>query len=233
MNFMASWRSALIIVAGLWLCLAGPVSAQESDAGAASATSSDTTVNTESTADAPTVPNKPVKLHVKKPSAAQTHQSSKVASKLINGRRTDDALASSPDDGSSSSIPATVSNAKAQLGAAGGSVTDNALKAMSEQADDTLKSVNPSDPATSPAAPSTANGGVVASNQLNDVDRSLSQDTAPAPTLSMMVPQTPTYTMSTTSNVDSTWGRTSLIGKVFVALGGLLTLASAARMFIA
>jgi hypothetical protein len=224
MNFMASGRSALIIVAGLWLCLAGPVSAQESDAGAANATSSDTTA-TESTADAPAVPNKPVKPHVKKPAAAQTHQSSKAASKPSGGKKTDDALAS-PDD--ASSIPAAVSNAKAQLGS-GSSAADNALKRMSEQAEDTLKVVSPSDPAAPPSAASTANS-VVAPDQLNDVDRSLSQDAAPAPTLSMMVPQTPTYS---TSNVDSTWGRTSLIGKVFVALGGLLTLASAARMFIA
>jgi hypothetical protein len=173
------------------------------------------------------VPNKPVKHHAKKPALAQSHQPGKVASKALNGRKTDDAQAS-PDDASSSSIPASVSNAKAQLGA--GSAADNALKMMSEQAEDTLKAVSPSDPAPAPAAASTANGEVAAPDQLNDVDRSLSQETAPAPTLSMMVPQTPTYAAS---NVDSTWGRTSLIGKVFVALGGLLTLASAARMFIA
>jgi hypothetical protein len=35
------------------------------------------------------------------------------------------------------------------------------------------------------------------------------------------------------SNESSTWDQTSLIGKIFIAFGGLLTLASAARMFMA
>jgi hypothetical protein len=35
------------------------------------------------------------------------------------------------------------------------------------------------------------------------------------------------------SSSDSTWDQTSLIGKIFIAFGGLLTLASAARMFMA
>jgi hypothetical protein len=32
---------------------------------------------------------------------------------------------------------------------------------------------------------------------------------------------------------SSTWDQTSLIGKIFIGFGALLTLASAARMFIA
>ena len=35
------------------------------------------------------------------------------------------------------------------------------------------------------------------------------------------------------STDDSAWSQTSLIGKIFIAFGGLLTLASAARMFMA
>lgn len=38
---------------------------------------------------------------------------------------------------------------------------------------------------------------------------------------------------SSHDDVGDTWDRTSLIGKIFVAFGGLLTLASAARMFMA
>ena len=128
-----------------------------------------------------------------------------------------------------SGFPSSVSNAKAQFGAGGSSLADSALKTMSTQAENMLETAKQVDPATAPAERSVTKGALVAPDQVNDVDRTVSQDTAPAPTLSMMVPQTPT----TISNVDSTWGRTSLIGKVFVALGGLLTLASAARMFIA
>ena len=35
------------------------------------------------------------------------------------------------------------------------------------------------------------------------------------------------------SSSKSPWDQTSLIGKIFIAFGGLLTLASAARMFMA
>jgi hypothetical protein len=225
MNFMASGRSALIIIAGLWLCLAGPTSAQQTDQDATANTASDP--NTEGPADAPAVQNKPVKPRAKKPATAQSHQPAKVASKPSNARKADDAQASQ-DDPSSSSISPTVSNAKAQLGA-GGSLADSALKTMSTQAENMLKTATQGDPANPPADASAANREAVSADQLNDVDRTLSQDRAPAPTLSMAVAPT----LSAASNVDSTWGRTSLIGKVFVALGGLLTLASAARMFIA
>jgi hypothetical protein len=34
-------------------------------------------------------------------------------------------------------------------------------------------------------------------------------------------------------NEPSTWDQTSLIGKIFIAFGALLTMASAARMFMA
>jgi hypothetical protein len=36
-----------------------------------------------------------------------------------------------------------------------------------------------------------------------------------------------------TASDNSTWNHTSLIGKIFIAFGGLLTLGSAARMFMA
>ena len=35
------------------------------------------------------------------------------------------------------------------------------------------------------------------------------------------------------ANDGSTWDETSLIGKIFIAFGALLTMASAARMFMA
>ena len=39
--------------------------------------------------------------------------------------------------------------------------------------------------------------------------------------------------MASRSDESSTWDQTSLIGKIFIAFGALLTLASAARMFMA
>jgi hypothetical protein len=222
MNFVASGRLALIILAGLWLCLAGPTGAQESDQDATANTASDASTNTES-ADAPVAPNRPVKRPAKKPVAAQSRQPAKLASKPSNAKKADDAQGSQ-DDPSSPSISPSVSNAKAQFGA-GGSLADNAPKSMSAPAENLQKTARQSDPTDASAA----NTETVSADQLNAVDRTLSQDRALAPPVVMAMVPTP----SAASNVDSTWGRTSLIGKVFVALGGLLTLASAARMFIA
>jgi hypothetical protein len=210
MNFMASGRSALIITAGLLLCLAGPVGAQQSDQDATANATSDATAD--NPADAPVVPAKPAKPRAKK--AAAAHQPAKMAAKP---KKADDA-----DD--NYGFPPSVSNAKAQFGAAG-NLADNASRSMSPPAEGVLNTARQGDSADPPVASS----GSAAPDQVSDADRSASQDTAPAPTLSMAVAPTP----YTASSVDSTWGRTSLIGKVFVAVGGLLTLASAARMFIA
>jgi hypothetical protein len=39
--------------------------------------------------------------------------------------------------------------------------------------------------------------------------------------------------MAASSSESSTWDQTSLIGKIFIGFGALLTMASAARMFMA
>ena len=75
---------------------------------------------------------------------------------------------------------------------------------------------------------------LVAADQLNDVDRALSEakseeKPARAPTVAMAMAQAP----AAVSSSNSTWDQTSLIGKIFIAFGALLTLASAARMFMA
>jgi hypothetical protein len=74
---------------------------------------------------------------------------------------------------------------------------------------------------------------VVAADQLNDVDRALHDSKEPAAnqtTASTDVPATPAMASGRDS---STWDQTSLIGKIFIAFGTLLTMASAARMFMA
>lgn len=88
------------------------------------------------------------------------------------------------------------------------------------------------------AAPATAvdqmpaddDSQVVESDQLNELDRAAASDQKPATKILRPVSQT-THVVSAGS--DDAWGQTSLIGKIFIGFGGLLTLASAARMFIA
>ena len=91
---------------------------------------------------------------------------------------------------------------------------------------------NPAD--TQPAAESQ----VVAADQLNDVDRALHEGNAPAAPLAMASAEPPVRRGargggSAASSSDSTWDKTSLIGKIFIGFGALLTMASAARMFMA
>jgi hypothetical protein len=222
MDMKASGRSALIITAGLWMCFAGPMRATESDARA-----SDSTAKTESTAGAPVALNKFAK-HRSKKQAAVSRKSEKVAAKPADAKKADEAE-TAQDAAAAPNIPPSVANANAQL-QAGDTPADNALKIAAVQADNALKTAKQNDQAQNDQAKaSAANAEMVSADQLNEVDRSLSDDKAPAPTLSMAVAQTP----AVARNSDSSWDQASLIGKVFIAFGGLLTFASAARMFMA
>jgi hypothetical protein len=231
MQFMANGRSALIIIAGLWLCLAGPAGAQQAEPDGTANTASDP--NTESATDAPMVLGKPVKHRAKKAVAAQSPQPAKLAAKpAIGSKKTDDAQPSR-DDPPAGSIPSSVSNAKAQFGA-GGMPGDGASRTMSPQPDNMSRMARPINPADASAAnPDDSASASQPGDQPSDGDRTVSPGSPsrerPPAVLATAAMQTP----YSASNVDSTWGRTSLIGKIFVALGGLLTLASAARMFIA
>jgi hypothetical protein len=88
-------------------------------------------------------------------------------------------------------------------------------------------------PAQSVAQP--ADGQVIAGDQLNDTDRALREETPPAQPMAVASndAQVARAASETAGNDHSLWDETSLIGKVFIAFGTLLTIASAARMFMA
>jgi hypothetical protein len=240
MNIKASGRSALIIAAGFWICVSGPLQAAEDADGGVAA------YKTETAAGPPVTLNKFAKKsrHWKRASSQRksvtvaardsTERAKTSEKKISEKKKTLEADAALNDD--SSALPPTVANANAQLASADGSA--DSATALSSQARDRLQvmAANQSDPqAPSPAA----NTELVAADQLNDVDRALSEnandkDKAASATLAMAVAQAPAQTQAAiVSNDDSAWGQTSLIGKIFIAFGGLLTLASAARMFMA
>ncbi|WP_253710230.1 hypothetical protein [Bradyrhizobium sp. WD16] len=83
-------------------------------------------------------------------------------------------------------------------------------------------------PPAEAAAPA-ADGNIVASDELNDLDKAAVAD-KPAPRVLRPVSDS---VQSASAPGEDVWGHTSLIGKIFIALGSVLTLASAARMFIA
>jgi hypothetical protein len=69
---------------------------------------------------------------------------------------------------------------------------------------------------------------MVAADQLNDADRTL-QEGSSTPAAAPSSPPAPATTMTGESTALD---KTSLIGKIFIGFGALLTMASAARMFI-
>ena len=77
---------------------------------------------------------------------------------------------------------------------------------------------------------------VVASDQLNDVDRALQETPPKQQTVAHGLGRDPPRPRPCTGRqptTAATWDQTSLIGKIFIAFGALLTMASAARMFMA
>jgi hypothetical protein len=77
-----------------------------------------------------------------------------------------------------------------------------------------------------------------APDQLNDSDRALRDNTTPATSTpaasnSNEAPAARSAPVMAASGEHSVWDETSLIGKIFIGFGALLTIASAARMFMA
>jgi hypothetical protein len=213
MTIKAIGRSALILATGLFVCFAGP---SQTEAGVDNAAAS----SKSEAAGAPVALNKYARHGSRHWKKYAHHRSSKVALKSATDKKADAA-----DDGSNSSkIPPSVANANAQLTSAD-TPTGN-TKAMSARANDILQAA-PDKPADAqPAAASQ----VVSADQFNDVDRALHESTPPAPTLAMASAVAP---VMANSNEPSVWDKTSLIGKIFIGFGALLTMASAARMFMA
>ena len=232
MMIKASGRAALILAAGLFVCFAGPSQAAAGANDAAASSKSD------AAAGAPVALNKYAKHGAHHWKKLAHRKSGKVALKSSADKKaaTTDAAADEGDNSSaipSSEIPPSVANANAQLATA--DAPTGSAKAMSARAASIVQAT-PDSPADTQATADTTqnsnNSQVVAADQLNDVDRSLHANSAPATTLAMASADAPAAT-ATTSNESSTWDQTSLIGKIFIGFGALLTMASAARMFMA
>jgi hypothetical protein len=222
MTIKASGRSALIIVAGIWACFAGPLQAADDvDNMTASVSKQESKATGE-----------PIELKKYTKSRHAQRKSSKTALKSTTDKKTTGADAAGNSGGSSPAIPSSVANANAQLASA--DTPSGSARAMSARANNILLAA-----AESPAEPqSAADAQVVAADQLNDLDRALEESKPalqesrpPAATLAMV--RAPAAPVMAKGDDSSTWDQTSLIGKIFIAFGALLTVASAARMFIA
>jgi hypothetical protein len=246
MTIKASGRSlsilpVWILAIGLFVCFARPLpaAAGADDNGVAAQTDSQS-ANAEP--DGPAA--EPVKHHKRARHASRHHKSGNVALKSSPARK-NDATDGAENADISTAIPPSVANANAELATA--DTPDGNAKAMTARANDMLQMAAqdnvPQAAAEKPAdAPPAAETQVLPPDQLNDVDRTLpaSAASAPAPATpsadapaqAMAAADSPDEAAVTNSDDSSSVDRTSLIGKIFMACGGVLTLASAVRMFI-
>jgi hypothetical protein len=129
------------------------------------------------------------------------------------------------DASGASELPVSVVNANARMRS---DVTDNTARAMTARANALLTT---DQPAEAQGAVTTIQ--VVEADQLNEADKTLQEPTPPSQTTVAVAPTKPVATAKIVAPETSTWDQTSLIGKIFIAFGALLTIASAARMFMA
>ena len=224
MTIKTSARPVLILATGLLVCFAGlsPVAAGADDKAVADSKSA----GTESGRGAEEFVA--VKKYAKHGSRHwkrhANRNSGKVALKSSPARKADATEVAAADGGVSTTISPSVANANAQLASA--DTPDGNARAMSARASDILQAAadKPVD-AQQPAV----EAPVVPPDALNDIDRTLPASDPPAPTMATAAADAPAVE---SRDESSSSDRTSLIGKIFMACGGLLTLASAARMFM-
>ena len=213
MTIKASGRSALIVAAGLFVCFAGPLPAgAASDSAAAS--KSDSATSAKSIRHGARHWKRVA--HRKYSRVAKSSETSKASEKVADAA-----------DSSAAAIPASVANANAQMTST--SALADSVSAMTDKANTVLLAS-----ADKPADAQAPADAVVASDQLNDVDKAL-QETPPKQQTVALAVVRPTATSPVKAAADDSnaWDQTSLIGKIFIAFGALLTMASAARMFMA
>ncbi|WP_028348954.1 hypothetical protein [Bradyrhizobium murdochi] len=225
MTIRASAGSAFILAAGLLLGFAAPSPATAAGADDAAVSKPESATSEKSARQG--------SRSLKKRS--DHRKSTRAASKSVENKQPEEKQVADASGGTPPGMPEWLANANAQMTAAD-APADSAKgmsAAMSEKANTVLQTA-----ADKPAdAEAPADATVVASDELNDVDRAL-QATPAEGSATQTVAMASTKPASeasdqAVSNESSTLDKTSLIGKIFIAFGALLTVASAARMFMA
>jgi sRNA-binding protein len=216
MTSKASGRAALLLATGIWMGLgAASQAATATDGTTAAATTS---------------------RHSSHHSRKYAHRkAAKVADQSAADKKAVEASADNSENtapAQSSQMPAAVANANAQLASPDAQPTGN-IQALTDRANNIVQGTPANTAATGTGAP------VLAADQLNDVDRALQEATPATRPVALASAEDPAaaapppvVTASPHSD-SSTWDQTSLIGKIFIGFGALLTMASAARMFMA
>ena len=210
MTTKPSGRSALILISGLFVCLAGPSPAATGAENAATGSKSET---------ASALPQHA--KHVSRHRKSYAHR--KPIEVAPESSIANNAVAADDSD-KSSAIPPSVADANAQMASA--DTPAGSAMAMSVRANDILANLANVQLATETQ--------VVAADQLNEVDRALQESSpAAAAMASADAPVAAAAPVMAGNGANSAWDETSLIGKIFIGFGALLTMASAVRMFMA
>jgi len=222
MTIKTSARPVLILVAGLFACFASPspVAAGVDDKAVADSKSASSESNR--AAEEFVAVKKYVKRGSRHWKRHAHRKSGKVALTSSPAKKADATDVAAAADGVSTAIPPSVANANAQLVST--DRPDGNARAMSARANDILQAAADKPVDAQPAA----EAPVVPPDALNEVDRKLPAGDPPATTATASADAPVVESSDDSSSLD----RTSLIGKIFMACGGLLTLASAARMFM-
>jgi hypothetical protein len=209
MTIRAGGRVALIAVTGLLVCLAG-VSFTGAAVGAA-----------ESKSESVSTSKKVKQVRYYKRYAHRKYaRTTEKSSDEKKPAQTQVADAAMPGE-----LPLSVANANARMG---GEIADDTARAMTARASALLVS---DQPAEAQGAVTTIQ--VAEADQLNDADKTAQEATPPSQTTVAVAPTKQAVAAKPAPGETSTWDQTSLIGKIFIAFGALLTIASAARMFMA
>jgi len=219
----ASGRAALIVLTGLFLLFGGAAQAAPSSSASSKPDSASKQADE-------VKPNKQRRHTSHDRANSKTAQKSDdKADKKDAAPQTDEAKAGN-DVPASSQMPPDVANANAQLAAAD-TPTAAAASALTGRANENMQAA-----ADNTAAAPGAENQVVPPDQLNDIDRALQQDNPSAQKAVIAATDAqprPAPVMAASGQQSTAWDQSSLIGKIFIGVGTLLTLASAARMFMA
>lgn len=225
------------IVRAAWVIAAGLMIVADHPAGAAPA------ADTAEVSDS----GKPLKLTQSKltksgkTAAKKVHHSRKAK---VAARRADKPKDIAAKKSAETEMPPAVADARAEMtptdarGAAEITAPNSPIEiAASKQLDELDRAMNVAPEDVAPRAIKTQ---LVTDNQpqqslpviAQDSTQDSTQDSAPAQTIPVL-PERANKTASMTAASGDAWAQSSLIGKIFIAFGGMLTLASAARMLIA
>jgi len=226
MTVKASAAGALMLAAGLFVSIAGPSPATAAGSESAAASKSESATSGKSA--------KSSSRYLKKKRYAY-RKFTRTASKSAETGKAAEKDVADASAGVRPAMTESIANANAQMNsadAAQDSTGDNSKamsQAMSANANTILLAA--ADNQADGQAPAEG-AAVTAPDQLNDLDRAL-QENPSTQTVAMAQAKPAQQENPAQASSNDSLDKTSLIGKIFIAFGTLLTMASAARMFMA